>query len=177
MSDSSLHLPFPAICDTNNGCSSLVSGTGHWRNRRISGCPCQGACPVMRKSASRMSNTAAHCCDEHIPWGDGDWGSPHRGIMPDLCHQDYIGPQEIILQMQRNAGHFSDLQLVFKMAGAQGTYPSICQGIKLERQTGTRLVLMQKLHAQNKPFLTASVHRSCTRLCVVGFKHTVDNEH
>lgn len=36
---------------------------------------------------------------------------------------------------------------------------------------------MQKLHAQNKPFLTASVHRSCTRLCVVGFKRTVDNEH
>lgn len=36
---------------------------------------------------------------------------------------------------------------------------------------------MQKLHDQNKPFLTASVYRSCTRLCVLGFKHTIDKEH
>lgn len=43
--------------------------------------------------------------------------------MADMCHEDYIGtptdgPKGVILEIQRNARHFRDLQLVFNMAGA-----------------------------------------------------------
>lgn len=123
MSGPSLYLPFPS-CPWGKQwlLMTCVSGTVPWGNRRMSGCLChRGACHVMRKSTTSLK------CSPLTWWADilGIRGLGKSSQRDRAWLVSWRLPWKanrwirkgVVLQMQRNAEQFSDLQLVLGWLG------------------------------------------------------------